>query len=117
MLVMAGQFLVGKTTENGPSEVYAVKSISKLRSGDRKAWLVRWEPQDEGDGLVVEVQVRFPGGEIADPWRILDLYDAPAMLERVEKALAIHTALAPGLLTQSALKVMQSAFRGPSGTT
>lgn len=113
MKVKTGQLLVGRTTESGPNQVYAVKSYSELKSGDRKAWLVRWEPQAEGDGLVEEASVRFPDGEIADPWRILDLYDAPAILDRTAVALRLYGGVSPSNLTEAALKVMQALFRGP----
>lgn len=113
MKVKSGQFLVGRATEGGPHQVYAVKTHSELKSGDRKAWLVRWEPQSEGDGLVEEINVRFPGGDIAEPWRILDIYDTSAILERIAVAIRLYGGVTPSATTEVALKVMQAAFRGP----
>lgn len=112
MKVEQGQLLVGRLVDTGPFSVFSVKTISRLKSGDRKAWLIRWEPQPEGDGLVIEAQVRFPHGEIAKPWRLLDLYDSTAVVARIEKTLELHTL--ESTKAELALKAAQSMFRGPS---
>lgn len=111
-LVCPGQLLIGQFDGEGPNRVAAVKSISRLQSGDRKAWLVYWEPhQTDDDHGVVEKAQRFAKGEIAAPWRLLDLYDPAALLDRAEHALRLYSvAQTP---QETSLKVLQAMFRGP----
>lgn len=113
MKVAMGMLLVGKLTDIGASKVFAVKSMSVLKSGDRKVWLVNWEPQSEGDGLVTEASVRFPDGEVVEPWHVLDVYDSGAMLDRIEQSLRVQLAGGHNF-RKLALSAASALFKGPS---
>lgn len=118
MKVNSGQIIVGALTEGGANRIWAVKGISKLQSGDRKAWIVGWDPgihlsaeERDDDGVLTEATVRFPGGEVTNGWRVLDFYNPAGMIDRAAKTIELHSkSKAPDEL---ALAVLRAMFAGP----
>lgn len=117
--VARGQLLIGTHEEGQPNRVFAVTGTSFPPSGNAKAWLHAWDPRVEGDAREHEIvtTARFEGGEIAPPWRLLDIYDTAAMTERVDQALKARWALKVRMEHPPSglgLACLQALFRGPS---
>lgn len=104
--------MIGTHEEGQPSRVFAVTGTSFPPSGNAKVWLHAWDPSIEGDVRENELvtTARFEGGEIAAPWRLLDIYDNQAMIERVDQALRLQIEHPPSGL---GLACLQALFRGP----
>lgn len=121
MRAARGQLLIGSHAEGERTRVFAVTATSVLTNGDIKAWLHAWDPAVEGDARPGELgtSVRFKDGEIAPPWRLLDIYDSAAMIERADKAMKLAWAggKMPGMKFAPeglGLSALQALFTGPS---
>ena len=90
--VARGQVLLGSHQDGEPVRAFAVTSLSVLQGGDVKAWMHSFDPASEGNaGREHEIVtwVRFERGLLRPPWRLLDLYDRRAMVDRVDQAMRL----------------------------
>lgn len=105
MRAATGQHLMG-AVEGGKTHVWTIRTTSELQSGDIKAWIVRWDPK----AGTVEIVWRFRDGEISAPWRLMDFYDPPGIVRRVEAVIpsSVEDAGRPAW----AVRIVRTVFEG-----